>query len=54
MFPIPWRPLVVGLIGGMLGVALAGLVWTAIVDHSRISQVWDLELQRAAAAQKAK
>jgi len=54
MFPIPWRPLVVGLIGGMLGVALAGLVWTAIVDHQRVSQIWDLELRRAAAAGTAK
>lgn len=39
---------------GLLGVLVGLLVWTAYVDHARITALWDLEMRRAAAAQQAK
>ena len=47
---LPWRPLVLGLAGGMLGVALALLVWHLWGDHVLLHQVVLLLNQQAAAA----
>lgn len=49
-----WRAQVIAVGCGMLGVALGLLIWTAWVDHTRVTDLWNLEIRRAQAATQGK
>lgn len=48
---IPWKPVVGGIIGAVIGGILFLLATTAWDLHWKVNQLWSLEIQRAQAAQ---
>lgn len=50
---LSWRAKFIAVGYGMLGVALGLLIWTAWVDHARVTDLWNLEIRRAQAAAQA-
>lgn len=43
------RPLAIGFVGALLGGLFLLIATTLYVDHTRITAVWNLEVQRAQA-----